>query len=131
MDMNYSHDFQPGGTCSPTCGGTGSLNNRMVFAGSPDTSIIAFDTYFFDEQARIPIRDPIIGPVRVSLDTTGTGQQYLFAITTRGLVVVTLPAITNGHPQAPVRRPLLGSSSVTPLKRAAPKPAPQSPVPRR
>jgi hypothetical protein len=100
MDMNYSHDFQPGGACSPNCGGSGSLNNRMVFAASPDTTIIAFDTYFFDVQARIPIRDPIIGPVRVALDTT-TNQQYLFAITARGLVVVTLPTITNSHLQSP------------------------------
>jgi hypothetical protein len=112
MDMNYSHDFQPGGACSPNCGGTGSLNNRLAFAASPDTTIIVFDTYFFDVQARIPIRDPIIGPVRVALDTT-TNQQYLFAITARGLVVVTLPTITNSHVQAPpVFRRVVGTSTV-------------------
>ncbi len=104
MDMNYNHNFDPEAGCTTTCGGgSGSINNRMVFAASPDTSILVFDTYFFDQQTRIQIRDPIVGPLRVSLDTTGTGQQYLFAITTRGLVQVTLPAITNTHVQtAPV-----------------------------
>lgn len=101
MDMNYNHNFQPGGACTPTCGGgSGNTADRMVFAASPDTSILAFDTYFFNQQARIPIRDPIVGPLRVSRDAL-SGQQYLFAITTRGLVVVALPTITNINPQAP------------------------------
>jgi hypothetical protein len=103
MDMNYNHTFGQGGQCTPTCGGTGSLGTRMVFAASPDTSIRVFDTFFFNQEKRILIRDPIIGPLRVSLDTS-TGQQYLFGITARGLVVVTLPTITNINPQAPPRR---------------------------
>jgi hypothetical protein len=108
MDMNYNHNFEPGSACSPTCGGTGNTGNRIVFAASTDTAITGFDTYFFNVQAHIPIRDPIIGPLRVALDV-GTSQQYLFAITTRGLVVVTLPLITNGNPQArPGARPFAG-----------------------
>ncbi len=104
MDMNYNHAFQPGGPCAPNCGGgSGNLAERMVFAASPDTSIRVFDTYFFNQQKRILIRDPIIGPLRVALDTS-TGQQYLFGITARGLVVVTLPTIVNTNPQAPPRR---------------------------
>jgi hypothetical protein len=104
MDMNYNHAFDPTAPCAPTCGGgSGNLGERMVFAASPDTSIRAFDTYFYNQQKRILIRDPIVGPLRVSLDTS-TGQQYLFAITSRGLVVVTLPTITNINPQAPPRR---------------------------
>jgi hypothetical protein len=100
MDMNYNHTFEPGGSCTPApCGGAGVTSNRIVFAASTDTAITAFDTYFFNIQAHIPIRDPIIGPLRVALDV-GTNQQYLFAITSRGLVVVTLPPITNSNPQA-------------------------------
>src|SRR5207237_1268969 len=80
---------------------------RMVFAASPDTSVVAFDTYFFNQQKRIKTRDPIIGPLRVAKDSVA-GQpatQLLFGITTRGLVVITLPTITNINPQAPpVRR---------------------------
>src|SRR3989454_624229 len=104
MDMNYNHKFEPGGPCGVTCGGgSGNIAERMVFAASPDTSILAFDTYFFNQQRKIAIRDPIIGPLRVAFDAT-SGQQYLFGITARGLVVVSLPTITNINPQAP-RRP--------------------------
>jgi len=111
MDMNFNHAFQPGAPCDPVtfiCGG-GSGNNaeRMVFAASPDTSVLAFDTYFFNLQKRIKTRDPIIGPLRVAKDSVA-GQpatQLLFGITTRGLVVITLPTITNINAQAPpVRR---------------------------
>ena len=104
MDMNYNHNFQPGVGCAPNCGGgSGVLSARMVFAASPDTSIRAFDTYFFNQQKKIAIRDPIIGPLRVAFDAT-SAQQYLFGITARGLVVISLPTITNINPQAPPRR---------------------------
>src|SRR5436190_12298439 len=101
MDMNYSHNFEPGPTSGPdTCGGgSGNIAERMVFAASPDTSIRVFDTFFFNQQRKIAIRDPIIGPLRVAFDAT-SGQQYLFGITARGLVVVSLPTITNTNPQA-------------------------------
>ena len=131
MDMNYNHNFEPGGPCSPNCGGgSGSINNRMVFAASPDTTIVAFDTYFFNVQARIPIRDPIIGPVRVSFDAV-SNQQYLFALTTRGLVAVTLPSLTNSNPQAP-RRPVFDAAgSLSPRRTATPKPTAPPRVPKR
>ena len=108
MDMNYNHAFEPGGACTPTCGGgSGNTTERMVFAASPDTTIRVFDTYFFNQQKRIQTRDPIIGPLRVAKDSVA-GQpatQLLFGITARGLVVITLPSITNINAQAPpVRR---------------------------
>src|SRR6266567_5351103 len=108
MDMNYNHAFEPGGACTPTCGGgSGNTTERMVFAASPDTTIRVYDTYFFNLQKRIQTRDPIIGPLRVAKDSVA-GQpatQLLFGITARGLVVVTLPSITNINSQAPpVRR---------------------------
>src|SRR5213594_1050964 len=104
MDMNYNHNFEPGPSCAVNCGGgSGNINERMVFTASPDTSIRVFDTFFFNQQKKIAIRDPIIGPLRVAFDAT-SGQQYLFGITARGLVVVSLPTITNINPQAPPRR---------------------------
>ncbi len=104
MDMNYNHNFEPGPSCTVNCGGgSGNINERMVFSASPDTSIRVFDTFFFNQQRKIAIRDPIIGPLRVAFDAT-SAQQYLFGITARGLVVVSLPTITNINPQAP-RRP--------------------------
>src|SRR5947208_3124217 len=104
MDMNYNHAFDPTASCTPTCGGgSGNTTERMVFAASPDTTIRVFDTYFFNQQKRIQTRDPIIGPLRVAKDSVA-GQpatQLLFGITARGLVVVTLPSITNINAQAP------------------------------
>ena len=117
IDMNYNHKFQPGGVCGVTCGGgSGNLSERMAFAASPDTSILVFDTYFFNQQRRIAIRDPLVGPLRVSFDAT-TGQQFLFGITTKGLVVISLPTITNTNPQAPpVRTSVSGASLKAPTK---------------
>jgi len=108
MDMNYNHAFDPTASCTPNCGGgSGNTTERMVFAASPDTTIRVFDTYFFNQQKRIQTRDPIIGPLRVAKDSVA-GQpatQLLFGITARGLVVITLPSITNINAQAPpVRR---------------------------
>jgi len=108
MDMNYNHAFDPTANCTPTCGGgSGNTTERMVFAASPDTTIRVFDTFFFNQQKRIQTRDPIIGPLRVAKDSVA-GQpatQLLFGITARGLVVITLPSITNINAQAPpVRR---------------------------
>jgi hypothetical protein len=106
MDMNYNHAFDPGASCvpGPTCGGgSGNLGERMVFAASPDTTIRVFDTFFFNQQKRIQTRDPIIGPLRVAKDSVA-GQpatQLLFGITARGLVVITLPSITNINAQSP------------------------------
>ncbi len=102
MDMNYNHSFAPGGSCGPPCGGTGSINDRIIFAARFDGNIDVFDTYFGVQIATIPIRDPIIGPLRVAQDASG--NQLLFGITARGLVMVQLPAFTNPLPEAPPRR---------------------------
>jgi len=106
MDMNYFHDFSPGGSCTPTCGGGANVNNRLLFAARPDASIDVFDTFDGSQllsagvPVTIPIRDPIIGPLRVAKDATG---QLLFGITAKGLVMVRLPALVNPNP-APPRR---------------------------
>jgi len=95
MDMNYNHAFAPFGTCPP-CGGSGSPNDRVIFAAQPDGNISVFDTFHGTELSSIPLRDPIIGPLRVAKN--GLGQQLLFGITARGLVMVALPTITNPLP---------------------------------
>jgi len=108
MDMNYFHDFSPGGSCTPApCGGgTPPTSNRVLFAARPDAGIDVFDTFDGSQllsggvPVTIPIRDPIIGPLRVAKDATG---QLLFGITARGLVMVRLPALVNPNP-APPRR---------------------------
>jgi len=106
MDMNYNHDFSPGGTCIPNCGSGTDKNTRLLFAARPDASIDVFDTFDGGQllsggvPVTIPIRDPIIGPFRVARDATG---QLLFGITANGLVMVRLPSLINPNP-APPRR---------------------------
>jgi hypothetical protein len=103
MDMNANHTFAPFGTCSP-CGGAGSPNDRIIFAAQPDGTISVFDTFHGAQVGTIQIRDPIIGPLRVAKDALG--NQLLFGITSRGLVMVALPTIVNPlpSPRRTVRR---------------------------
>ncbi len=95
MDMNYNHTFSPFGSCPP-CGGAGNQNDRVIFAAQPDGSISVFDTFHGGQIGSIPLRDPIIGPLRVAKGPTGS--QLLFGITARGLVMVAIPVINNPLP---------------------------------
>ena len=101
MDMNYFHDFSPGGTCNPNCGSGTDKNNRLLFAARPDGNIDVFDTFDGSRllvggvPVSIPLRDPITGPLRVARDASG---QLLFGITAKGLVMVRLPSFTNPNP---------------------------------
>ena len=104
MDMNYNHDFAAGNPGSTAFGGTRDSTNRVVFAARPDGNIDVFDTFFYGIVGSVPVRDPIIGPLRVGKDTGG--NQLLFGITARGLVMVRLQTITNPNPAPPpVRGP--------------------------
>jgi hypothetical protein len=97
MDMNYDHAFQAGNPGTVPFGGPApNANNRMVFAARPDGNIDVFDTFFYGSVGSVPVRDPIIGPLRVGKDALG--NQLLFGITARGLVMVRLTAIVNPFP---------------------------------
>jgi YVTN family beta-propeller protein len=100
MDLNFDHAFRAseGGTPG-TFSGTGDPDDRLLFAATDDPNIVVFDTFFFGEVANIPIRDPIIGPLRVA--KLPTGEQFLVGVTARGVVTVTLPSITNIFPAPP------------------------------
>src|SRR6266851_289017 len=99
MDMNVDHNFTPGGACNPTCGGTGPISNRILFAAGIKPTVHIWDTFYGALIDSFPVRDPIIGPLRVAKDAGG--QQLLFGITARGLVVVAIPAVTNPFVPAP------------------------------
>jgi hypothetical protein len=107
MDMNYFHDFQAGQGGTPAFGGSRDSTNRVAFAADPTGQILVFDTFFYGLLAAIPVRDPIVGPLRVAKDAGG--NQLLFGVTTRGLVMVRIPPIPNPNPAPPraqrVRRP--------------------------
>ena len=96
MDMNYNHDFAAGSPGTTAFGFAGDSTNRVMFIARPDGNIDVFDTFFYGKIASIPIRDPIIGPLRVAKDALG--NQLLFGVTTTGLVMVQLPSIPNPFP---------------------------------
>jgi hypothetical protein len=97
MDLNFQHAFDPfiGGTPG-TFGGNADPNLRMIFLARPDANIDVFDTFRFERVTTIPIRDPIIGPLRVAL--LPSGDQILVGVTARGVVTVRFPQITNIFP---------------------------------
>jgi hypothetical protein len=109
MDMNYDHRFAAGQGGTPAFGGTLDSTNRVAFAADPSGNILVFDTFFYGLITSIPVRDPIVGPLRVAKDAGG--NQLLFGVTSRGLVMVRIPAIPNPNPAPPrlrannVRRP--------------------------
>jgi len=106
MDMNYRHDFLAGQGGSTGLGGTRDSTLRLAFAARPDGNIDVFDTFFYGRIATIPVRDPIIGPLRVARNAANT-RQWLFGVTAKGVVMVQLPVIPNPFP---VGRPSLWGS---------------------
>ena len=65
------------------------LNTRLSFIASNLPVIDIFDTYCFKKVASVPIRDPIIGPVRAAVRSNG--QIVLVGATIRGVTLVALP----------------------------------------
>ncbi|MES2523610.1 MAG: hypothetical protein V4617_12975 [Gemmatimonadota bacterium] len=65
------------------------LRSRLAFVASSEPVIDIFDTYCYKKVASIPIRDPIIGPVRASLRPNG--QLMLVGATVRGVTLVAVP----------------------------------------
>lgn len=90
LEVNFNHDFS---TISGTSPSGLTTADRVAFAASRDPQIDVFDTYQFVKIASIPIRDPVIGPLRVA--RLPSGEQLLIGVTVKGVVTVVLPAITN------------------------------------
>ena len=66
------------------------LSSRLVFAASAEPVIEIFDSYCYKRVATVPIRDPIIGPIKAAFSPS-SGQIVLVGATARGVVIVTLP----------------------------------------
>jgi hypothetical protein len=66
------------------------LNTRLVFAASSEPLIEIFDSRCYQRVSSIPIRDPIIGPIKAAYRIS-TGQLVLVGATARGVVIATLP----------------------------------------
>jgi len=76
----------------PTNNGPNSfpLSSRLVFAASAEPVIEIFDSYCYKRMSTVPIRDPIIGPIKAALRQS-TGQIVMVGATKGGVVIVTLP----------------------------------------
>ncbi|MFN2637709.1 MAG: YncE family protein [Gemmatimonadaceae bacterium] len=66
------------------------LNTRLVFAASSEPLIEIFDTHCYQRVSSIPIRDPIIGPIKAAYRIS-SGELVLVGATARGVVIATLP----------------------------------------
>jgi len=66
------------------------LSSRLVFAASSDPQIDIYDSYCYKLVASVPIRDPIIGPIKAAIRPS-TGQIVIVGATRGGVVIVTLP----------------------------------------
>ncbi len=66
------------------------LLTRLLFAASSEAQIDIFDTHCYQRVSSIPIRDPIIGPIKAAFRAS-TGQLVLVAATARGVVIAQLP----------------------------------------
>jgi hypothetical protein len=82
---NSGLDFHPG-----NAGINAPLASRLIFTASADANLQVWDTYCYQLVATVPIRDPIIGPIKAALRQS-TGKLILFGVTARGVVIVTLP----------------------------------------
>jgi hypothetical protein len=128
MDFFPLNDFD---AQSRTSGGTKCASYkdcRLVFAARPDSSIDVFDTYFYGRvtdtttgagaSIPIPVRDGLVGPVRVAAVGANT---VMFGITANGLVVIQLPTVHNSLFPTPPRpapsAPRTLRASVAPLRR--------------
>jgi len=68
---------------------TGDLRTRLTFVASSEPVLEIYDSWCFKRVGSVPIRDPIIGPVRSSLRSDGA--IVLVGATIRGVTLVELP----------------------------------------
>jgi hypothetical protein len=81
-NRNSGFDFHPGNkglTSSP-------LATRLAFAASTEPVIEIYDTHCYRRVAMIPVRDPIIGPIKSSVRSNG--ELMLVGASARGVIIV-------------------------------------------
>ena len=83
---NAGFDFHPLNTGSNSF----PLTSRLAFAASAQPNIEIYDSHCYQLVGSIPIRDPIIGPIKAALRPL-TGELMLIGVTARGVVVARLP----------------------------------------
>ena len=81
---NAGFDFHPKNTGSNSAAGT-----RLAFSASQLPQIEIYDTYCYQRVRTIPVRDPIVGPIRASFRSNG--DLMLVGATRTGVIVVSVP----------------------------------------
>lgn len=65
------------------------LSTRLAFAASAQPVIEVYDTNCYQRITTVPVRDPIIGPIKAAI-RPASGQLVLVGATAQGVVIVTL-----------------------------------------
>lgn len=81
---NAGFDFHP-----RNAGPNSTLSTRLAFSASALPQIEIYDTYCYQRVRTIPVRDPIVGPIRASF--RAGGDLVLVGATRTGVIVVTVP----------------------------------------
>src|SRR5690606_32905865 len=78
---NPGFDFHPANSGFPA--GGGPSNSCYVFAASTEPIIEVYDTHYYRRVSTIPVKAPIIGPIKSSV-RPGTGEVILVGATGQG-----------------------------------------------
>ncbi|MDQ4080242.1 MAG: hypothetical protein M3125_05735, partial [Gemmatimonadota bacterium] len=98
---NAGFDFHPlnYGGGDPMVPGSVMPTERLAFSASLQPEIEVYDTWEYRRVGCVPVRDPIIGPIKASVRG---GQVVLVGATARGVIIVALGnALISASCQAP------------------------------
>jgi hypothetical protein len=97
---NAGFDFHPLNFGGGDPGFPGSVlpTERLAFSASLQPEIEVYDTWEYRRVGCVPVRDPIIGPIKASVRN---GQVVLVAATARGVILVSLGNLLSSTCQAP------------------------------
>src|SRR5688572_7296039 len=97
---NAGFDFHPlnYGGGDPGLPGSVLPTERLAFSASLQPEIEVYDTWEYRRVGCVPVRDPIIGPIKASVRA---GQVVLVGATARGVIIVSLSNLLTATCEAP------------------------------
>ncbi|HJU66778.1 MAG TPA: hypothetical protein VJ650_00925 [Gemmatimonadaceae bacterium] len=97
---NPGFDFHPlnFGGGDPSVPGSVLPTERLAFSASLQPEIEVYDTWEYRRVGCVPVRDPIIGPIKASVRN---GQVVLVGATARGVIIVALGNLLTASCQVP------------------------------
>ena len=97
---NPGFDFHPlnFGGGDPGMPGSVLPTERLAFSASLQPEIEVYDTWEYRRVGCVPVRDPIIGPIKASVRN---GQVVLVGATARGVIIVALGSLLTASCQVP------------------------------